>query len=173
MALEKFHEISLKISSKKSVWKIFCSSFGKPCGNPLWKIGNQAPPKALRKRKLKRKSKKARDDYQFFSINTDNLGLQAEYDASTGAPLDFGSLLIHGRAGGVTGSKSPAIRKPALEIHPNTRNIAGMLRYRLLALGVQMNFKDLLGYGCWCTFLIRHDQAKLLNRRHKFDNTLR
>lgn len=49
---------------------------------------------------------------------------------------------------------------PPATIHPNTRNIAGMLRYRLLALGVSMNFKDLLGYGCWCTFLIRHDMVK-------------
>ena len=35
-----------------------------------------------------------------------------------------------------------------IKIHPNTRNIAGMLRYRLLALGIkQPDFKDLLGYG--------------------------
>ena len=32
-----------------------------------------------------------------------------------------------------------------------------MLRVRLLALGIKRDFKDLLGYGCWCNFLIKHD----------------
>ena len=32
-----------------------------------------------------------------------------------------------------------------------------MLRVRLLAMGLKNDFKDLLGYGCWCNFLIKHD----------------
>ena len=27
----------------------------------------------------------------------------------------------------------------------------------MLAMGIQIRFLDLLGYGCWCSFLIRHD----------------
>lgn len=102
--------------------------------------------------KPKWRSKTNKDDYfsaNYFSINTENLGLQVGYDAVNGPRVHFQDMLIQGRSG--------RERSGPASIHPNTRNIAGMLRYRLLALGVTMNFKDLLGYGCWCTFLIKHD----------------
>ena len=37
-----------------------------------------------------------------------------------------------------------------------------MLRVRLLALGIKRDFKDLLGYGCWC---IAHGENPLLAKR--------
>jgi len=45
------------------------------------------------------------------------------------------------------------------ELHKNTKNLAGMLRFRLAALGIKSPpFTEILRYGCWCSFLLKQEK---------------
>jgi len=119
---------------------------------------SSSPPRVYRNPFLKepiglKQSKKREPDNVYFDIATD-LSLPIGFDPEQTLNHEASFTPVNQRIRGL-GQRS---RTSEQQIHPNTRNIAGMLRYRLLALGVkQPDFKDLLGYGCWCTFLIKHD----------------
>jgi len=108
----------------------------------------KAKKSSKKKSRRNRKKGKTVDYSTLFDLNTDNLELEDAAVSGPVSPNEKNSIFSMGRSqsrGAVNG------------IHPNTRKIAGMLRHRMLAMGIQIRFLDLLGYGCWCSFLIRHD----------------